>query len=118
MAPKKFMTSVFEENVSVTRRVVEVASPNNIPAEAELGKVGGKEDNLDGGAGGYTVPAEAKEFVERTGITSLAVAIGTAHGVNVGTPKLDVARLAEIRGLVDIPLVYRYVKFTGNRRTA
>lgn len=97
--------SVFDENIALTRRVVEVATPNNIPVEAELGKVGGKEDDLDGGAGGYTVPAEAKEFVERTSITSLAVAIGTAHGVYEGTPKLDVPRLKEIRGLVDIPLV-------------
>ena len=50
--------------------------PNGIPVEAELGKVGGKEDDLDGGDGGYTDPQKAKEFVERTGISSLAVAIG------------------------------------------
>lgn len=97
--------SVFEENIAVTKRVVDAAAPNGIPVEAELGKVGGKEDDLDGGNGGYTVPEEAKEFVERTGVSSLAVAIGTAHGVYVGEPKLDVERLKEIRKLVSIPLV-------------
>lgn len=55
--------------------------------------------------GGYTDPLEAKEFVERTGVSSLAVAIGTAHGVYKGEPKLDLDRLVEIRKVVDIPLV-------------
>lgn len=96
---------VFEENIALTRRVVEAAAPNGLPVEAELGKVGGKEDDLDGGSGGYTVPEEAAEFVRRTGVSSLAVAIGTAHGVYKGTPKLDVERLKEIRKLVEIPLV-------------
>jgi tagatose 1,6-diphosphate aldolase GatY/KbaY len=96
---------IFEENIEMTKRVVEACSPSNIPVEAELGKVGGKEDDLDGGAGGYTDPLEAKEFIERTGISSLAVAIGTAHGVYSGTPKLDLDRLSEIRKLVTIPLV-------------
>ena len=60
---------------------------------------------MDGGSGGYTDPEEAKEFVERTGVGSLAVAIGTAHGVYKGEPKLDLDRLAEIRKIVSIPLV-------------
>lgn len=97
--------SVFEENIAITKSVVEVCHPGNVPVEAELGKVGGKEDDLDGGAGGYTVPEEAAEFVERTNVDSLAVAIGTAHGVYKGIPKLDIDRLAEIRKLVSIPLV-------------
>ena len=96
---------VFEENIALTRRVVEAAAPNGLPVEAELGKVGGKEDDLDGGSGGYTVPEEAAEFVRRTGVSSLAVAIGTAQGVYKGAPKLDVERLKEIRKLVEIPLV-------------
>ena len=96
---------VFEENIALTRRVVEAAAPNGLPVEAELGKVGGKEDDLDGGSGGYTVPEEAAEFVRRTGVSSLAVAIGTAHGVYKGTPKLDVERHKEIRKLVETPLV-------------
>lgn len=97
--------SPFEENIALTRRVVDAAAPNNVPVEAELGKVGGKEDDLDGGSGGYTDPEEAREFVERTGVTSLAVAIGTAHGVYKGEPRLDVERLKEIRKLVSVPLV-------------
>lgn len=98
--------NVFEENIAVTKAVADACRPSRIPVEAELGKVGGKEDDLDGGEGnGYTDPLEAKEFVERTGVTSLAVAIGTAHGVYKGVPKLDLDRLAEIRKVVDIPLV-------------
>ncbi|MDD3362951.1 MAG: tagatose-bisphosphate aldolase subunit GatY [Hespellia sp.] len=96
----------FEENIAVTKAVVEACHPSDVPVEAELGKVGGKEDDLDGGeGGGYTVPSEAVEFVHRTGIDSLAVAIGTAHGVYKGIPKLDVERLSEIREVVSIPLV-------------
>lgn len=97
--------SVFEENIAVTKAVADACRPSGIPVEAELGKVGGKEDDLDGGNGGYTDPQEAKEFAERTGIGSLAVAIGTAHGVYKGEPKLDLDRLAEIRKVVSIPLV-------------
>ena len=97
--------SGFEENIDVTRRVVAVAAPNQIPVEAELGKVGGKEDDLEAEADTNTDPAQAAEFVERTGISSLAVAIGTAHGFYVGTPVLDKERLSEIRKVVEIPLV-------------
>ena len=97
--------NVLEENIALTKSVVAACSPSGIPVEAELGKVGGKEDDLDGGNGGYTDPLEAKEFAERTGISSLAVAIGTAHGVYKGEPKLDLDRLAEIRDVVSVPLV-------------
>ena len=95
----------FEENIALTKSVVEVCKSGKVPVEAELGKVGGKEDDLDGGDGGYTDPSQAKEFVERTGVDSLAVAIGTAHGIYKGEPKLDLDRLSEIREVVDIPLV-------------
>jgi len=97
--------SVFEENIAITKRVVDACAPSKIPVEAELGKVGGKEDDLDGGNGGFTDPLEAKEFVELTGISSLAVAIGTAHGLYAGVPKLDLERLKEIKKVVSIPLV-------------
>lgn len=98
--------SSFEDNIRVTKAVVDACHPSNVPVEAELGKVGGKEDDLDGGEGdGYTVPSEAAEFVNATGIDSLAVAIGTAHGVYKGVPKLDVQRLSEIRDVISIPLV-------------
>lgn len=97
--------SAYEDNIAVTKAVVDACHPAGVPVEAELGKVGGKEDDLDGGDGGYTVPSEAADFVEKTGVDSLAVAIGTAHGVYKGTPKLDVDRLSEIRRVVSIPLV-------------
>lgn len=96
----------FEENIAVSKAVADACHPSLVPVEAELGKVGGKEDDLDGGEENpYTDPQQAVEFVERTGVDSLAVAIGTAHGVYKGTPKLDVERLSEIRKVVEIPLV-------------
>ena len=96
----------FEDNIAVSKKVVEACHAGNVPVEAELGKVGGKEDDLDGGDGDpYTDPKEAAEFAERTGVDFLAVAIGTAHGVYKGTPKLDLDRLSEIRNTVSIPLV-------------
>jgi len=96
----------FSENVQVTRAVANACHPAGIPVEAELGKVGGKEDGLIGGEGNqYTDPREAQAFVEATGVDFLAVAIGTAHGVYKGVPRLDLDRLREIRAIVSIPLV-------------
>lgn len=92
----------FEENIALTRRVVEMAG--DLPVEAELGTVGGKEDGHAAQAQ-YTDPDEAAEFVRRTGIFSFAVAIGTAHGVYKGEPKLDLDRLSAVRARVDVPLV-------------
>lgn len=96
---------IFEENIAITKSVLDACHPAGVPVEAELGKVGGKEDDLDGGNGGYTDPAEAAEFTARTGVDFLAVAIGTAHGVYKGIPKLDKERLSQIRQVVSIPLV-------------
>lgn len=95
----------FEDNIAVTKRVVEVAKAKGIPVEAELGKVGGKEDDLEAEADTNTDPQEAKEFAERTGVDSLAIAIGTAHGFYAGTPVLDKERVSDIRALIDTPLV-------------
>ena len=95
----------FEENIAVSKKVADVAAAIGVPCEAELGKVGGKEDDLEAEADTNTDPAQAKEFAERTGVTSLAVAIGTAHGFYVGTPVLDKERFSEIRKVVDRPLV-------------
>ena len=95
----------FENNIAITKKVVDVAKALGIPVEAELGKVGGKEDDLEADADTNTDPAEAKEFVERTGVSSLAVAIGTAHGFYVGTPVLDKPRVSDIKEVVPIPLV-------------
>jgi len=98
--------SSFEENSNLTKKVVEVAKAIQVPVEAELGKVGGKEDNLDGGSNNpFTDPKEAQEFVKQTNVDSLAIAIGTAHGFYQGEPKLDFERLTEIQQLVSIPLV-------------
>ena len=92
----------FADNIALTRRVVDMAG--DLPVEAELGTVGGKEDDHEAGVQ-YTDPSEAKTFVEQTGISSFAVAIGTAHGVYKGAPKIDLRRLEEIRALVEVPLV-------------
>ena len=95
----------FEDNIALTKRVVDACGACSVPVEAELGKVGGKEDDLECNDPGYTEPEDAVRFVEETGIDSLAVAIGTAHGIYKGEPKLDLERLAEIRKRVSIPLV-------------
>ena len=98
-----------EENIALVRRVVETAQAfSGRPCvEAELGKLGGKEDALEvkEGEDQYTDPGEASFFVAQTGVDSLAVAIGTAHGFYKGKPKLDFQRLAELREAVKVPLV-------------
>ena len=94
-----------EGNIAITKKVVEEAQRRGLPVEAELGKVGGKEDDLEVEVDTNTNVKEAVEFVTRTGIDILAVAIGTAHGFYVGTPILDKERLSQIASLVDIPLV-------------
>jgi len=95
----------FEENINITRKVADVAKSMGITLEAELGKVGGKEDNVESAESLYTDPDEAKRFVEETGVDILAVAIGTAHGFYKGEPKLDFDRIKKISELCDIPLV-------------
>ncbi|MEE0421498.1 MAG: class II fructose-bisphosphate aldolase [Lachnospiraceae bacterium] len=95
----------FEENIRLTKQVVDFAGACEIPVEGELGKVGGKEDDLEAEADTNTDPSEAKEFVERTGVDSLAVAIGTAHGLYKSTPKLDIERISLIKEKVSVPLV-------------
>lgn len=97
----------FEENIALVKEVVEYARLRGISVEAELGSLVGQEDDLvvDEKNANYTDPYQAKEFVERTGIDSLAISIGTAHGLYKEEPKLDFERLEKIRELVDIPLV-------------
>lgn len=97
----------FEENIATVKEVVDYAHKFDVTVEAELGVLGGVEDDLivDEKDSKYTDPAKAKEFVESTGVDSLAIAIGTAHGVYKSEPKLDYDRLEEIRKIVDIPLV-------------
>ncbi|MDR2525446.1 MAG: ketose-bisphosphate aldolase [Oscillospiraceae bacterium] len=95
----------FEENIAVSYAVAAFAQCCGVPVEAELGIVGGKEDDLEREAETGTDPAQAAEFCARTGVDSLAVGIGTAHGFYPGTPVLDVERLSLIRAKVDVPLV-------------
>ena len=97
----------FEENIELTNKVVAVARAVGVSVEAELGKIGGTEDDIHVNARDamFTNPDEAKEFVERTGVDALAVAIGTAHGQYKGKPELDFSRLEKIRSLVNIPIV-------------
>lgn len=97
----------FETNIKVVKGVVDYAHRYDTTVEAELGKLGGREDDLvvDEKDAMYTNPENAAEFVERTGIDSLAVAIGTAHGLYKGEANLDFDRLKEIRSRVNVPLV-------------
>ncbi len=96
-----------QQNIAMAAQAVAMARPLGIPVEAELGRVGGKEDDIQVSErdAAYTRPEEAALFVAQTQISALAVAIGTAHGVYTGVPRLDVTRLSAIRRAVDIPLV-------------
>ncbi len=97
----------FEENVERTCRVVEYASRYGVTVEAELGHIGGTEDNItvDEKKALFTKPEDAVKFVELTGVGALAIAVGTAHGFYKSKPKLDFERIAEIRAATDVPLV-------------
>lgn len=96
-----------EENIALTRQVIASAQPVGVSVEAELGKIGGTEDDITVSEreAMLTDPDEAKYFVEKTGVGSLAIAIGTAHGQYKGEPKLDFDRLKKIASLVKIPIV-------------
>lgn len=95
------------ENIRVTQEVARVAGAVGVSLEAELGKIGGTEDDVsvDEKDALMTDPDEAEQFVRETAVHALAVAIGTAHGPYKGDPKLDFARLKEIRRRVSIPIV-------------
>ena len=100
----------FEENIKLTKQVVEYAHAHGVVVEAELGKLAGVEDNIkvDARSATFTDPDEAAEFVERTGVDSLAISIGTSHGADKfkGEPYLDYERLQKIHRLIpDTPLV-------------
>ena len=99
-----------EENIAVTKKVVDYAHDHGVVVEAELGKLAGIEDavSVDARDATFTDPEEAHIFVEETGVDSLAVAIGTSHGAYKfkGTPKLDFERLKKIHAIIpDTPLV-------------
>lgn len=100
----------FEENIAGAKKVVEAAHSVNVSVEAELGTIGSTNpDEIEGGAAQiiYTNPEDAKKFVEATGIDTLAIAIGTSHGLYPAgmKPELKLDLLQEIEAKVDIPLV-------------
>ncbi|WP_313233137.1 class II fructose-1,6-bisphosphate aldolase [Tissierella praeacuta] len=96
-----------EENIAYTKKVIEVAKAVGVSVEAELGKIGGTEDHItvDERDATFTDPDEALTFVNETDVDFLAIAVGTAHGVYKGEPKLDFHRIEVIRDKVGIPLV-------------
>ena len=93
----------FDDNARLTKEVVDLAHPLGVSVEGELGTIGGKEETE--AKIRYTEVAEAQEFVARTGVDSLAIGVGTAHGVYKGVPHIAVDRIEEIAAKVDIPLV-------------
>lgn len=102
----------FEENVSITKKVCDIAHKHNITVEAELGHVtdaivgdGSKLEQTENPEEYFTKPKEAKKFIELTGVDALAVAVGTAHGVYLEEPKLDIERLEELNNISSVPLV-------------
>jgi len=97
----------FEENVRQTAKVVEIAAAAGVNVEAELGRVGGVEEELSVEAEDATLadPEECALFVERTGVPTLAPAIGTAHGIYKGEPRIDFERIRAISNRVGVPLV-------------
>jgi len=99
----------FEENVAITKRVVDAAHVVGLSVEGELGTIGKTDDQAEAGTNDiiYTNPTQAAEFVDRTGVDSLAVAIGTRHGIYPSTlkPELKLDLLTEIKRSVGVPLV-------------
>jgi fructose-bisphosphate aldolase class II len=106
-------TLSFEENIAQVSEIVRIAHAVGVGVEAELGHVGIATNYEVDGTSGFTVPAEAVEYVERTGVDALAVAIGTAHGVYKGVPKLQFELLRELREKVPVPLVLHGGSGTG-----
>ena len=96
--------SPFEENIEITSKVVEYAHQHGVSVEAELGTVGGQEDDVVGGII-YADPKECQELVERTGIDTLAPALGSVHGPYKGEPKLGFKEMEEIGASTGLPLV-------------
>lgn len=92
----------FEDNVKETKRIVEICGHAGVPVEGELGHIGSVNDE---GMGTFTDPDEAVLYVNSTGISALAILVGTAHGRYKKAPKLDIERIAKIKELTNIPLV-------------
>ena len=96
----------FEENVRITKEVVDYAHNLNVSVEAELGSISlGENSNEDEGEEIYTDPLQAREFINSTNVDALAISIGTVHGMYKGEPKISIERLKEIYMNINIPLV-------------
>ena len=98
----------FEENIAITKKVVDYAHDRNVTVEAELGKIIGTEDMVHSDTENFTDPQEAKEFVKKTGVDSLAISIGTAHGVNksIKTPVIQYKVIENVHSAIPtVPLV-------------
>jgi len=98
----------YEENIAETKKVVEYAHARNVTVEAELGKIMGTEDLISSTTESFTDPDEAKDFVTKTGVDSLAISIGTAHGVNksIKTPVIQYGVIENVhKAIPEIPLV-------------
>ena len=95
----------YEENVRITKEVVEYAKKFNVSVESELGRVGGQEDNVVSQGVVYADVNECADFVKRTGIDCLAPALGSVHGPYKGEPKLGFKEMLEIKEATDKPLV-------------
>ena len=108
----------YEQNVAEVSELVKIAHAVGLSVEAELGHVGvGAQYDEDRNAG-LTDPAQAKAYVEATGVDALAIAIGTAHGKYVGTPYLDFDLLEKIYAEVDVPLVLHGGSGSGDENLA
>ena len=95
----------FRENIEKTREVTAMALPLGVSVEGELGTIGGKEEGDTDITALYTKVEEAVEFVQETRVTSLAIGVGTAHGVYKGTPHIDVQRIRDIHAATSVQLV-------------
>lgn len=95
----------FEDNIKFTKEVTDFALPMDVSVEGELGTIGGKEEGDTDLEASYTKVSEAEEFVRRTNVSTLAIGVGTAHGVYNGTPHINIERIKEIHAAIDTPLV-------------
>lgn len=95
----------FEDNIKFTKEVTDFALPMDVSVEGELGTIGGKEEGDTDLEASFTKVSEAEEFVRRTNVSTLAIGVGTAHGVYKGTPHINIERIKEIHAAIDTPLV-------------
>ncbi len=96
-----------EENIALTKKVVELAHIHGVSVEAELGRIGGQEDDLvvDDAEAAYAVPEECERLVKETNVDCFAPALGSVHGPYKGEPKLGFKQMEEVMRLTNVPLV-------------